>query len=204
MSDPNFAYVPKHLATRTHEDMKAVLMSPDAQGPAVHYYMIRGGSQQRNVTVWEPGKVGGEYIKTFGHYHVGPLDETYEILEGQGFVLQERLEVNEAGEMVADRVAEFKVIPIKAGDSVFIPAGSGHLAVNTGDTYMVTTDDSPVNFDDSDPSGHPGHADYSLVRQTRGFAYYVVERDGAPALVKNPHYSVIANEDLGGLSVVEA
>lgn len=204
MPDINFANVPKHLATRSHEAMKPVLMDPEAPGPSVHYYMIRGGSQQRNVTVWEPGTVGGEYIKTFGHYHVGALDETYQILEGQGFVLQEQLELDDAGEMIADRVTSFKVIPIKSGDSVFIPAGSGHLAVNTGATYLVTTDDSPVNFGDADPSGKPGHADYSLVEHTRGFAYYVVEREGKPALVKNPHYKSVEGEDLAGLPVVEA
>ena len=65
-------------AARTQEKMKDVLMSPDAQGPAVHYYMIRGGSKKRNITVLETGTVGGEYIKTYGHYHVfdfGPVSE---------------------------------------------------------------------------------------------------------------------------------
>src|SRR3989338_7659829 len=71
------------LAVRTHEKMKDVLMNPEAAGPAVHYYMIRGGSEKRNVTVWETGTVGGEYIKTYGHYHVGDLDETYQIIEGE-------------------------------------------------------------------------------------------------------------------------
>ena len=51
-------------AVRTHEKMREVLMHPAAAGPAVHHHMIRGGSQARNVTIWEPGTVGGEYIKT--------------------------------------------------------------------------------------------------------------------------------------------
>lgn len=204
MSEINFANVPKHLATRTHVAMQPVLMNPDAPGPSVHYYMIRGGSQQRNVTVWEPGTVGGEYIKTFGHYHVGALDETYWILSGEGYVVQQKLAEDEQGQMIPDHVAEFKIIPIKAGDSVFIPAGSGHLAINTGSTYMVTTDDSPVDFSDADPSGKPGHADYSLVEHTRGFAYYVVEREGKPALIRNKNYTKVAVEDLAGLTVVEA
>lgn len=204
MPDVNFTNVPKHLATRTHEAMRPVLMNPDADGPAVHYYMIRGGSQQRNVTVWEPGTVGGEYIKTFGHYHVGKLDETYWVLYGEGIVLLEKLATDSNGKMVYDQVVEFKVIPVKAGDSVFIPAGYGHAAINIGSTYFVTADDSPVDFGEVDPSGKPGHADYSLVEKTKGFAYYVVEREGRPALVKNHNYTSVSGEDLAGLPVVEA
>ena len=68
-------------AARTHEKMQEVLMDPNGNGPAVHYYMIRGGSNQKNVTVWESGTVSGEYIKTYGHYHVGDLSETYSVFQ---------------------------------------------------------------------------------------------------------------------------
>ena len=64
----------KPFAERTHEKMKEVLLHPDAVGPEIHYYMIRGGKIKKNITVWETGTVGGEYIKTYGHYHVGKLD----------------------------------------------------------------------------------------------------------------------------------
>ena len=61
----------------------------------------------------------------------------------------------------------------------------------------------PVNFGEKDPTSLPGHADYKLVQQMQGFAYYVVEHDGKPALKKNPHYKNIKKEDLGGLPVIE-
>ena len=48
-------------------------MDPNSPGPEIQYHMIRGGTKQRNITIWEPGKIGGEYIKTYGHYHVGDL-----------------------------------------------------------------------------------------------------------------------------------
>jgi oxalate decarboxylase/phosphoglucose isomerase-like protein (cupin superfamily) len=193
----DFTNVPKHLATRSQEDMKPVLLHPDAPGPATHYYMIRGGSKQRNVTVWEPGTVGGEYIKAFGHYHVDDLPETYWIVNGEGFALLQKMEGDDPA-----RLAEFKVIPVKAGDRVDIPIRYGHLVVNTSATFLTTVDDSPVDFGDADPAGHPGHADYSMVEKMHGFAYYVVEYDGQPALVKNPRYMAIAQEDLAGLPVV--
>ncbi len=190
-----------HLAVRTHEKMVEVLKNPDAPGPEVHYYMIRGGSDMRNVTVWEPGKVGDEYIKTYGHYHIGQLDETYWFLLGSGVALQQKL-VEIDGVPQPDRVAEFKAVPVKSGDSLYMPPGYGHLVANVGTTYMVTADDSPVDFGDKDPVSMPGHADYEMVKKMRGFAYYVIEHNGAPALVKNPLYTEIQKEDFGGLPVM--
>jgi oxalate decarboxylase/phosphoglucose isomerase-like protein (cupin superfamily) len=198
----DFTNVPKHYAARTHEKMQEVLMDPNGIGPAVHYYMVRGGTEQKNTTIWEPGMISGEYIKTYGHYHVGKLSETYEIVYGQGVALLQKLAENENGELIADTVSEFKAIPVSAGQTVFMPEKFGHLVANTGQTYFVTIDDSPVDFEEKDPTSFPGHADYALVKKMRGFAYYVIEQDGKPALKKNPLYKSISKEDFGGLPVV--
>ncbi len=193
----------EHLALRPHEKMREVLLFPDAKGPDVHYYMIRGGSDMRNVTVWEPGMVGGEYIKTYGHYHIGQLDETYWVLLGEGVLLQQKL-VEIEGVPQADRVEEFRALKVVSGESAYMPPGYGHLVANTGGTYLVTADDSPVDFGDKDPVSMPGHADYTMVQTMHGFAYYVVEHNGAPALLKNPRYTEIKKEDFGGLPVIES
>lgn len=199
----DFKNVSKHYAARTHEKMKDVLMDPDGKGPAIHYYMIRGGVDQKNITVWEPGTVSGEYIKTYGHYHVGQLDENYDILFGNGIALSQKLSLDENGEMIADSVEEFKAILTKPGDKIYMAPGYGHLLVNTGTTYFATLDDSPVDFEDRDPTSFPGHADYEPVKKMRGFAYYVVKHEGKPALKKNPNYKSIQKEDLGGLPIVD-
>lgn len=183
-------------------------MNPDAPGPAIHYYMIRGGKDKRNVTVWETGTVDGEYIKTYGHYHLGKLDETYWILLGEGVVLQQKL----ADPTKPDVVEEFKVIKVKAGDSCYMPLGYGHLVVNIGKTWLVTADDSPVAGPD-DSASMPGHADYEMVKKMRGFAYYVVEKDlprvdggkaggKGPVLVPNKLYKEVKKVDFGGLPLV--
>ena len=199
----DFRFVPQHYASRSHEKMKEVLMDPDGAGPAIHYYMIRGGKQQKNITVWEPGTVSGEYIKTYGHYHVGDLDETYWILYGEGIALLQKLAVDDKGQMIDDAVEEFRAVFVKAGDSVYMPSGYGHLVVNIGSTYFVTADDSPVSFEDKkDEASVPGHADYEPVKRMRGFAYYVVESGGKPALKKNPKYKEIKKENLGGLPII--
>ena len=176
----------KPFANRPHEKMKEVLMNPEASGPEIHYYMIRGGVDKKNITVWETGTVGGEYIKTYGHYHVGKLDETYWIIQGEGIVLLQKRKQDKD-----DEIETFYAISVKVGDSVFIPSGMGHLVVNTGKEWLGTADDSPVNFEEADPVSLPGHADYEPLKKLHGFAYYCIEKDGKPTLVKNPNYKVI-------------
>jgi len=178
----------KAFAARTHEEMKDVLMHPEAEGPEIYYYMIRGGTEKTNITVWEIGTAGGEYIKTYGHYHIGKLDETYHITSGEGVILLQNRKRDSEGNPIDDEIETFYAIPVKEGDKVFIPAETGHLAANTGKTWFVTVDDSPVNFAEVDPVSLPGHADYQSVKKMQGFAYYLVEQDGEPTLVKNPKY----------------
>lgn len=179
--------------------MREVLMNPEAAGPAIHYYMIRGGSKKRNVTIWESGTVGGEYIKTYGHYHIGDLDETYWFLQGEGVALLQKMVV-EDDKPVPERIAEFKAVRVKAGDSIYMPSGFGHLVVNTGTEWLVTADNSPVEGA-GDSASMPGHADYEAVKKMRGFAYYVVEKDGKPALVANPLYTEVQKMDIGGIPI---
>jgi len=178
----------KPFAPREHEMMKDVLMHSETEGPEIHYYMIRGGKDKKNITVWETGTVGGEYIKTYGHYHVGKLDETYWVIEGEGVVLLQTRKVDGSGNPIDDEIESFYAIKVRAGDHVFIPSGTGHLVANTGKVWLVTSDDSPVNFEEVDPVSLPGHADYEAVKKMRGFAYYVVEENGQPTLIKNPTY----------------
>ena len=82
-----------------------------------------------------------------------------------------------------------------------MPPGHGHLVVNTGTTWLVTADDSPVEGT-GDNASMPGHADYETVKKMRGFAYYVVEKDGKPALVANPLYKEVQKTDFGGIPVI--
>jgi len=179
------------FASRTHEKMKEVLMDPLAVGPAIHYYMIRGGKDKRNVTVWETGTVGGEYIKTYGHYHIVDFRETYRIVEGEGILLLQIRKKDAEGTWIDDEIESFQAIRVKAGDEIPIPSFAGHALVNISETWLVTTDDSPVNLS-GDSASMPVHADYKVIGNMRGMAYYVVEKDGKPTLVPNPAYKKTA------------
>ena len=174
-------------------------MDPAASGPAIHYYMIRGGADKRNITVWDCGTAGNEYIKAYGHYHIDNLDETYTILAGEGIlIIQERAKgasgAGKAGALIDDEIVSFKALRVRAGDSILIPPRSGHSLVNTGNTWLVTSDDSPFTTDDL--AGMPKHADYEPVKKLHGMAYYVIEKDGQPTLVKNPAYASVPKAEI--------
>lgn len=171
--------------------MQDVLLDAGADAPERFYYMLRGGPQKGNVTIWEPGKAGREYVKTLGHYHTWDFRETYRIIAGEGIALLQKRS-GEPDNMLAD----VKIVHVRAGDALAIEPGYGHILVNTGAAFLVTVDDSPSN----DPS-RP-HADYEPIRRMGGMAYFIVEDAGAPALVRNPRYGAIAQEDLGGLPVI--
>ncbi len=192
-------FTAQHYASRRQEKMKDVLMDQNAQGPAVHYHMVRGGSDQRNITIWEPGTVGGEYIKTYGHYHVGKLDETYWVIFGEGIVIVQKRSVGADGKPMDDEIEEAYAVHVQAADAIFIPAQWGHLVANISKTFFVTADDSPVNFEEVDPVTLPGHADYEAVKRMQGFCYYVVEKNGKPTLVKNEKYKKVPE-----ISIIEA
>lgn len=184
-------FTSKHYAARTYEKMQDVLMDPKAPGSQIQYHMVRGGSDQRNITIWEPGLVGNEYIKTYGHYHVGKLDETYWIIFGEGIVLLQKRAKDTQGNYLDDEIEEAYAVHVKPGDALFIPSEWGHLVANISKTYFVTADDSPVNFDEVNPVAFPGHADYEAVKRMQGFCYYIVEENGQPTLVKNTKYKKI-------------
>src|SRR3990167_2161331 len=130
-------YTKQHYAERTHEKMQEVLIDPEAEGPAIHYHMVRGGSDQRNITIWEPGKVGREYIKTYGHYHVGDISETYWIVYGEGITIAQKRVIGPDGEPIDDEIEAIRIVRVRAGEAVYMPRSWAHAAVNTGKTFLL-------------------------------------------------------------------
>lgn len=188
----------ERFAARSHEEMRDVLLYPDATGVDPHYWMIRGDNEDRNITVWESGTVGGEYVKTYGHYHQGDADEMYWVLFGSGIALLQK-RVEKGGALVENEIEDFRVVHINHGDTLFVPPYFGHSLVNTGPSFLVTADNNVGEGDAAAPTIN----DYAPIQRMHGFLYYVIEKDGAPALVRNKAYSSVNKEDLGGLPVVE-
>jgi glucose-6-phosphate isomerase len=118
------------------------------------------------ISITYPGKVGGEYFMTKGHFHtILDTAETYYTLEGEGFMLIENPE------------GDWSAQPLKPGEMVYVPKRYAHRTVNTGSgplrTFFVFRGDA-------------GH-DYGTI-ETKGYRQLVVEKDGGPVCVPNPKW----------------
>lgn len=176
------------FAVRTHKEMRPVLLDQEASGPEIYYYMIRGGTEKKNITIFDSGRAGREYIKSFGHYHIDDLPEVYTIISGTGILLTQERMTGEDGKPINDEIASITATFVKAGDSIEISGRAGHLLVNTGESWLISIDDSPVASSTEAEASKPAHADYDAVEKLQGFAYYIVEGTDGPEFVKNSHY----------------
>jgi len=119
------------------------------------------------TSITYPGKVGGEYYMTKGHFHtVMDTAEMYYALSGAGFMMTE----NPEGDVLLHRLAP--------GIAVYIPGRYAHRSINTGNVPLVTY------FSFRADAGH----DYGTI-ETKGFRNLVIEGDdGEPTMVGNPKW----------------
>ena len=164
-----------NLSPRTIREIKEVAYQPEEVAlpdEELAYIVVRNPGN--NLTIFPQYRLGVEYPKTYGHFHVPDYAENYRVLFGRaGFLLQK---------MEGERVAGMQLKILEVGEKFTVPAGWGHVAVNLGEEYLVTQDDhDPAHFDN----------DYSLVKKMRGFAWYLVEEGGTWKAVPNPSYTEI-------------
>lgn len=113
-----------------------------------------------------PGKVGGEYFMTKGHFHtIIGTGEVYICLRGHGIMLQE----NPEGDWSAE-----ELVP---GRAVYCAQRYAHRSINTGTEPLVTF------YSFRADAGH----DYGTI-ETKGYRKLVVEKDGKPAVIDNPKW----------------
>lgn len=180
---------PVAAAIRFKQEMLAVLFEPGAESSEELYYMYRGVCRQEDakriaqyglrydVTVVSSGQVGGEYIKTVGHYH--PLKpgtdstypEVYEVLYGKAHYLLQT-EADEEG-------VEAILVEAVAGDKVLIPPGYGHITINPGPTFLVMSNWVAAGF----------NSVYGPIQELGGGAYFELTGHGEDQqFVVNPRY----------------
>lgn len=171
-------------AIRKLDDARDFLMDPQSTGPEVLYWMYRGVSlpQDRekiesanlryDITVFSPGKIGKEYVKSIGHYHPKTpsgeaYPEIYEVLFGEAvFLLQD--------ENVADAI----VIEASRGAQVFVPPGYGHVTINPSKDFLVTANVISNKFT----------SEYGVFREHHGGCYYCVGAENERRWIVNPSY----------------
>jgi glucose-6-phosphate isomerase len=163
------------LSLRTIREIKEVAYQPEEIAlpeEDLAYIVVRNPGN--NLTIFPQYRLGAEYPKTYGHFHVPGYAENYRVLFGRAGFLLQKME----GEKVIG--AQLKVVEV--GERFTVPAGWGHVAVNLGEEYLVTQDDhDPAHFEN----------DYSLVKKMRGFAFWLVEDGGNWKAVPNPSYAEV-------------
>ncbi|QQG42486.1 MAG: hypothetical protein HYW15_03190 [Candidatus Giovannonibacteria bacterium] len=168
------------ISKRMVFDMKPVFRNPEAVGKnSVFYEVYRnleivGGKVRYDITEIPQQKIGGEFAKTFGHYHRGPQSDLYEVLEGRAYFLIQRYENDPAA------ITEAYIIEASAGEKVVTPPNFGHLAINIGDANLVLA--NWVGLVDYD---------YETIKKYRGGCYYVRDVGEAIEFEKNQNYKSV-------------
>ncbi|WP_460007937.1 glucose-6-phosphate isomerase family protein [Methanogenium cariaci] len=127
-----------------------------------------------DITVIPPVVLGGEYVKTKGHYHPNSpsgigYPELYQVLSGTAhFLLQQK--------SLSDVVA----VAAAAGEFVMIPPGYGHVSINSGEEVLVMANLVSTRF----------ASEYALYEELQGGAYYKMEGNG---WVMNPRYPMVSS-----------
>lgn len=127
----------------------------------------QAGELMFGLSILHPGKVGGEYFMTKGHFHnVLDTGEVYHCLQGAGFVVMETPE------------GEWSVEELRPGRVLYVPPRWAHRSVNTDAVQdLVTLFVYPAN------AGH----DYGTIEQ-QGLRKLIVEQDGTPIIIDNPRW----------------
>lgn len=157
--------------SRTLKSLKPVLQNPDSTGPDPVYKVFTDSTEKEwvNKTVIQPGRLGEEYTKTFGHYHTHPASELYRVASGEGVLILQKGK--------PDMVEEVLLVRAKAGDEILIAPEYGHSWSNTGTENLVLLD-----------NWKGGHMlqDYQFVEDHQGMAYYLIDKGDKMEAVKNP------------------
>lgn len=170
------------FSVRKLTKLREVLLDPQVSEPADVYFVIRDRDLlhglEPNITIIPPHKLGGEFPKTYGHYHQHSEPETYRILYGRALLFIQKPKKGETGSLVFDEIEEACLLSGGSGDVLRVPQGFGHCLINPSPDLLVTADW------ESETAVHL----YQPIKNLRGFCYYVIEGDGRIKYVRNPNY----------------
>ncbi|HPZ41114.1 MAG TPA: glucose-6-phosphate isomerase family protein [Bacillota bacterium] len=176
---------------RRRQDMYEVLYDRQSAEIEELYYMyrevalahdcdlIRQKGLRYDITVIVPGTLGGEYVKTAGHYHPEKpgtgltYPEVYEVLHGRAHYLLQRPQPEHPGQLES-----VILIAAKPGDKVLIPPHFGHITINPGDDYLIMSNWVAREFSSI----------YEPIREAGGGAYFELYSEEGPEFVANPNY----------------
>ncbi len=169
-------------------DLKPVLAFPEKLiSDFEAYYMFRDiyeSDEDREAitrarlrydfTIIPPAEIGGENVKTYGHYHPEnsfglTYPEIYQVIEGEALFIIQRGEWG--------RVLDCVAIEAEKGDLVLVPPNFGHVTINPTEEVLLTSNWVCRDFTSI----------YEPYTNLRGACYYYLGGEWA----KNPKYSEV-------------
>lgn len=155
----DFPFVKK--SERSLEELRPYLKNPKAnKGPDPVYYVwrythlasdnekINSHNLRYDLTLMPAGMIGGEFVKTAGHYHK-PYPEVYEVLIGRAYSLIQ----SESAVYLAE---------VGPGEKFIIPPSFGHNTINVFNEPLLI-----ANF-----VSEKAIYDYNPYKNNRGAMYY--------------------------------
>jgi glucose-6-phosphate isomerase len=189
---------PGELDTRTLADLQPALADREASGPDPAYFMYRGLAlvsavgrhtarryQWRyDVTVFPPGRLGEECLRTLGHFHPAVREgepsypEVYEVLSGTALFLLQRV-ADYWADPAETRVLEFIILEAHAGEKAMMLPDYGHWTVNATDEPLVVSNWICDDF----------RSDYEPAVRAQGACCHLLADRGGVALRPNPRWA---------------
>jgi glucose-6-phosphate isomerase len=158
------------------DDMRSVLYDRAwaKTAPNLEVYYMERGIEEKNglrydITTIPPRMLGQEFVKTKGHYHIGPYQELYIVLEGEGIFLMQK---GKEG-----KIEDVYYVRGTRGDCVLVPSFYGHVTINPGSGVLKMGNWISKEY----------RADYESIETKRGFSYYYTQT----GWVKNKNYKEV-------------
>lgn len=165
---------------RSLSEMKGVLYDQNWLKTAVNaelYFMYRGVEEKNeiryDITVIPSKKLGQEFSKTKGHYHIGKYQEIYTVLEGSAIYLMQKKKNIEG-----DEIDDVYAVKCEAGEAIIIPSDYGHITINSSEDKQLKM----ANWISLECK-----SDYFLFEKLNGACYYYTT-DG---WIKNERYRFV-------------
>ncbi|MEG1524693.1 MAG: glucose-6-phosphate isomerase family protein [Clostridia bacterium] len=167
------------VSTKRHLSQMRGMFSDDkayeatlAEGDRLVYEFYEMGAPEASgalamgTSITYPGKIGGEYHFTKGHFHcILDTAEIYFGLSGEGYMLLENPE------------GDWSLKAIRPGVALYVPPRYAHRTINTGTSPLVSF------FTFRADAGH----DYGTI-ESKGYRKMLIEQNGIPTVVDNPKW----------------
>lgn len=177
---------------RKARDQKHVLVSPEAIDPDTEVYHLYypqkfPAAAQAALDLFDltyslvlipPLQIGGEFVKTTGHYHppipgtLLPFPEVYTQLYGTLHLLLQKRHPDNL------EVQDCQLVEMVPGFSITIPPGYAHILINTTQEPALM----------AGLYGRKFKPDYQPIQAKRGLAYYLLADRSTFTVQKNPLY----------------